>query len=72
MPDSHHQHNQPIVLDLINDTVVSHADPIQVFYSRELLDAPWSRVNRQSVHGADESDLILSGKLEEFLSRGRP
>jgi hypothetical protein len=70
MADTHHEHDQPVVLDLVYDTVLAHANSVQVVQTGELLDAFGARVRGQGVHRPDEAKLIPARELEKFPAGG--
>jgi hypothetical protein len=52
--DPNHCHEKLVVKDLVNDSVVAHADPIKS-HASELLDSNWARIVRETFDCARDS-----------------
>jgi hypothetical protein len=67
----HDEHDEPIVLDLVHDAILTDADSVEVIQTEELLDALGPGITGQGVHGTDEPKLILPRDLAKLSSDGR-
>src|SRR5262249_17943780 len=63
VPDPQDEHNQLVVLDLVDHAVITHADAIEILFPLELDRAPGPRVDRAFFVMLDDPILSRSGKF---------
>lgn len=68
--DANHQHQQHVVLNLIDDAIIADADAVKRLYTCELLDAPWPRILGQPIDPPGNAPPVRLQYLGEHVLGG--
>lgn len=69
MADSHDEHNQPSILDHVDDPEITGSDPVEILAPFQLSRAIRPGVFGQRIDPLGDADLVRPGQRGEFLGR---